>query len=125
MHLLIGPAVAIFGAVAAGCGYVTFQALRREGITPLTVLMLSLSTLIIVPYGFNYDMVMIAGALVVYLAGIKVIDLIAFVVLGLLWALPAIVMVIKGLPLPLPVSSGIMVVSLMYLHRVAQRSKSA
>lgn len=75
-------------------------AVKRQGMTPRTVLVLALATLVILPYSFNYDMVAVAGALVVFLGSGARMTIGLHLLLGLLWALPLAVIELKGLAFP-------------------------
>lgn len=108
---------AIFAAVVA------WREVSRHGITPRGVLVLALATAIILPYSFNYDMVAVAGAMVVYLATTPTVTG-RHLLLGLLWALPLAVPELKNFPY-VPCSSVIMLAALALLWREGAAIASA
>jgi alpha-1,2-mannosyltransferase len=112
--------VFIYGAVAFLAFAGTFRVVEKEGVTPRTVLMLALATLIILPYDFNYDMVAVSGALAIYLAGIVEMPVLAHLAFGLLWALPLAVYEIRLVP-AMPACSVIMMSALCYLYFQGRR----
>lgn len=63
--ILTGAIVAALAALLA-LG-LTLRAVWKEGLTPRSILLASLGTMVILPYGFSYDMLPVAGAMVVYL----------------------------------------------------------
>lgn len=105
----------IYGAIAFLAFVGTFLAVEREGVTPRTVVMLSLATLIILPYDFNYDMVAVSGALVIYMAALVEVPVLIHLVFGMLWALPLAVYEIRLVP-EMPVCSFVMLATLFYLY---------
>jgi hypothetical protein len=115
---LPGPRL-FYGAAALFALYAALRAVRFEGISPLSVLILALATLIISPYCFCYDFVLIAGALAVYLGSVTEVALPAQAALGLLTTLPATIFLLKRAPLPL--SSLIMLAALFCLHRAVRK----
>lgn len=104
----------LYGLSALAAFIVTILTVKREGMTARSVLVVALSTLIVLPYAFNYDMVAVAGALFVYLGTLPEIGIAAYVALGLLWALPAALIEFKLVPFP--ISSVILLSSLICLH---------
>ena len=108
-------AMAIHIVVALMAAGVALFAVKKDGISPRTVMILALSTIIILPYGFNYDMVAIAGALAVYLATMTEEFAFIHLLYGFLWALPLAIYEIKRLP-GAPISSLILVSCLIFLH---------
>jgi alpha-1,2-mannosyltransferase len=112
----------IYGVAAIFALFVSFACVKREGVTARSVLVLSIATLIVTPYGFNYDMVAIMGALTVYLATLAEITVPVHLVFGLLWALPTVSFMLKRVPLPL--SSAIMLGALACLHLDSRRDHS-
>jgi hypothetical protein len=113
----------LYGAAALFALFVSLASVRREGISPRSVLILSLATLIISPYSFCYDMVTIMGALVVYLATLAEITLPVHLAFGLLWVLPGTLFLLKRVPLPL--SSIILVAALACLHLASRKQGAA
>lgn len=111
-----------YGMAAFYALFVSLYTVKREGLTARSVLALALATLIVTPYGYNYDMIAIMGALVVYLATLTELALPAHLVFGLLWILPAGMFAIKRIPLPL--SSAIMLAALTCIH-IASRKLAA
>jgi hypothetical protein len=97
-------------------------AVRREGISAKSVLVLALATLIIMPYGLNYDMVAVSGALAIYLAAAAEVAVPLHAALGLLWALPFAIIELKYVKLPL--SSAILIAALFGLSRGYFRRES-
>jgi hypothetical protein len=104
----------IYGAAAVFALVVAVAAVRREGVTARSVLVIALSTVIILPYGFNYDMVAVAGALIVYLGTQAEWRLPSFVAMGLLWMLPLALVQFRIFPMPF--SSAILLSALISLH---------
>ncbi|TAL39828.1 MAG: DUF2029 domain-containing protein [Alphaproteobacteria bacterium] len=104
----------IYAVAAVFALFVTAAAVRREGITARSVLVIALSTICILPYGFNYDMVAVAGALAIYLGTQAELRLSAFVAMGLLWMLPLALVQFKVFPFPF--SSAILLSALISLH---------
>jgi hypothetical protein len=92
-----------------------FPAVRRDGINPRTVAMLAIASLIVLPYDFNYDMVMVAGAMAVYLSSLNTMYARTHLIFGMLWALPLAVYALKSLPM-VPFSSAILMLSLVLLR---------
>lgn len=90
-------------------------AVNREGLTARCVALLALGTLIILPYDFNYDMVMVAGSLAVYLAMVEEMPVLTHLVFGLLWALPLAIYAVKTLPYT-PISSAVLLLSFLCLQ---------
>lgn len=115
-----GIASLIYGAIAFVAFVGTLLAVEREGVTARTVLMLALATIIILPYGFNYDMVVVAGALAIYLVAMVEAPVLIHLVLGLLWALPLAVYEIRLVPV-MPACSFIMLVTLSWLYFQVRR----
>jgi hypothetical protein len=96
--------------------YAAAAAVRREGITARSVLVLALSTIIVTPYALNYDMVAVSGALVVYFAGVERQAPLRFLALSLLWALPLLLIEMKTVTI-LPLCTAILLSALYGLHR--------
>ena len=104
----------IHALIALPVAAAALWAVRKEGITPRTVLILSIATMIVVPYGFNYDMVAIAGALAIYLATLPEEYSFVHLLYGLLWTLPLAVYEIKRLP-EAPICSAVLLASFTWL----------
>lgn len=89
-------------AVALWTLWGSLSTARREGITPRSTLMLAIAALMLTPYYFNYDMVAVAGAAVIYIGARERLSIGAFVLFGLLWAMPLLMFELKLARLPLP-----------------------
>jgi hypothetical protein len=89
-------------------------AVKREGVTARSTLIVALGTMIIIPYGFNYDMVAVAGAAAVYLSTLAEEFALVHLLYGLLWALPLAVVELKLVP-QCPSASIIMIGSFALL----------
>ncbi len=114
MTAVEGIRYTFYGIAALAALASVILTVKKEGLTARSILMIALATMIILPYGFNYDMVAITGALAVYLGTLADVSASGFVILGCLWALPAAVIVLKLAPLP--ISSAILLASLIHLH---------
>lgn len=95
----------MWGALQAAAGLWTFcislRAATREGITPRTTLMLAITALMLTPYHFNYDMTAVTGAAFIYICSRRDMSSKAFILFGLLWALPLAIFELKLAWLPL------------------------
>ncbi|MEZ0225397.1 MAG: glycosyltransferase family 87 protein [Alphaproteobacteria bacterium] len=122
MHLIPGEdwGYVIYAAIAVFAVFVAVAAVLREGITARSVLVIALSTICILPYGFNYDMVAVAGALAIYLATQAELRLSTFIAMGLLWMLPLALVQFRVFPLPF--SGAILLSALISLHLSARAS---
>jgi hypothetical protein len=114
MHVTEGCAFSTCLCIGLAVLWMCWRALAKEGLTPRVILMLAIGTIIILPYGFEYDMGAIAGATVIYMASAREIPAPVHLMLGLLWALPATILEIKTVPLP--ISSSILLFSLVCLY---------
>jgi hypothetical protein len=106
-----------FIAAIAGLGI-----LRREGTSPRAILALAIATMLVTPYGYNYDLTAIAGALVAYLLTIQP-DARERMLYGLLWLLPAATFSL--MPLHLPLAPLILLAPLLYLARQSASAASS
>ncbi len=123
MHVPEWYAVIICVCIGMAALWMSFHLLIKEGLTPRVILMLATTTLIILPYGFEYDMGAITGALVIYLASAAEIPMLTHLMLGLLWALPALILEIKTVQLP--ISSSILILSLVSLYFCESKMSAA
>lgn len=117
----IGWAWAIHAPLALACGALALWIVRREGLTPRSILALTLGTLIVTPYGFNYDMMVVQAALAVYLStsggGVGSVHR----VWPLLWMSPLLVFLLNALAIP--AVAVLMVAGLILLARECRCEK--
>jgi hypothetical protein len=111
-------------AVSAWVFFASLQAVRKEGITPRAVFMLSLAALLVTPYCFNYDMLAIMGAMAVYLAVTPALPMVVYFIYALLWALPMLVFEIKYAGLPFACMILLAAFATLALQRINAPSKS-
>ena len=123
--ILPDQAMMIHVVIALIAAAVALFSVRKDGITPRTIAIVALSTTIILPYGFNYDMIALSGALAVYLATLPESFALIHLVYGFLWALPLGIYEIKRLP-DAPICTAILLLSLTCLHfsRAAGKSET-
>lgn len=117
-------AVALYGIGAAFAFVAALMAVRKEGLTARTILMLSLATLILLPYGFNYDMISVSAALVIYLAAFAEIAVPVHLLCGALWALPLAIYEVKKVP-QVPFCSMILLGLFCLLYVQARKAQAA
>jgi hypothetical protein len=94
----------------------------RDGFTARTVAMLAIGTSILMPYSFNYDLVIASGAVIVFLATLEEMLVLEHLAFGLLWALPLAIYELKNVPM-FPLSSGILLLLMAVLHVQGKASR--
>ncbi|MES2985121.1 MAG: glycosyltransferase family 87 protein [Pseudomonadota bacterium] len=98
----MGTAWVGYGAVALASAAAALWIVRREGLTARAILGLALATLLVTPYGFNYDMTIIALPLGVYLyAQATMRSPFAAASWWFLWIAPAAIYLLNLFSLPL------------------------
>ncbi|MEZ0225396.1 MAG: glycosyltransferase family 87 protein [Alphaproteobacteria bacterium] len=113
-------AFALYAVAALAAFAGALMAVRKEGLTARTIFMLSLATLIVLPYGFNYDMIAVSGALAVYLVGVSEVPVLAHLAFGVLWALPLAMYEVKKVP-EMPVCSMTLLAAFAFLYMQVRR----
>ncbi|MDE1152704.1 MAG: glycosyltransferase family 87 protein [Micavibrio sp.] len=108
--------------VALWTMYVSLKDVRKDGLTPRSILLVSMAALMITPYNFNYDMVAVMGALLVYIATAGEITWGVFMLFGVLWALPLLIYELKLKMLPFP--SFVMPAVFLYFCWFEKRAKA-
>lgn len=91
----------VFAAIALPLAALILAMIRREGLTPRTTLAMMLGTLLVIPYGYNYDMPAIALALIVYLHQRQPLTSRESLLFQFIWAAPVLVYFLNLLALPL------------------------
>ena len=95
------PAMLIHVLLAIPAALIAWRIVAREGATPRSILALTVASIFVTPYGYNYDLTAVTAALLAYLCVTPTLTSGKRVLYGLLWILPTATFDIMFASLPL------------------------